>query len=103
MDADYWKGRCLAAERALALARSGLQLSATRKAMLALLADLKAGASVDTHRIARHLNCTATRAHEVLRMMERLGLVERDKGRPGRHGCPSGWRLGHLVQVEASE
>jgi DNA-binding MarR family transcriptional regulator len=103
MNEAYWKERCLAAERALALARRGLQLSAPRRAMLALLADLKADASADTHRIARHLNCTANRAHDVLRAMEGLGLVEREKGRPGPRGLPAGWKLGYLVQVEAFE
>jgi hypothetical protein len=103
MDAAYWQTRCLAAEKALLLARRGLYLSAMRKATLQLLADLQTNTSADTHRIARHLDCTVNRAREMLRGMEGVGLVERNKGRPGRHGCPSGWRLGHLVQVEASE
>ena len=35
--------------------------------------------------------------------MEALGLVEREPGQRGRAGFPAGWRLGYLVQVEASE
>lgn len=103
MDEAYWKARCLAAERALALARSGLQRSEQRKAVLGLLADLKADAHADTHRVASLLGCRVQRAHTLLTTMEALGLVDRDKGRPGRNGFPSGWRLGHLVQVEATE
>jgi len=103
MDATYWQDRCQAAERALQLARSGLQLSAQRKCVLELLADLKADAHADTHRIAGLLGCRVQRAHTLLRTMEGLGLVERDKGRVGRHGFPSGWRLGYMVQVEPTE
>ena len=103
MDEAYWKSRCMAAERALARARGGLTLTAQRKAVLDVLADLKASASADTHRVARLLNCSIERAHATLVKMEALGLVERDPGRRGIGGFPAGWRLGHLVQVEASE
>jgi DNA-binding MarR family transcriptional regulator len=103
MDASYWKERCLAAEKALALARRGLTISDKRKRVLALLGDLKVHARADTHLIASHLNASADRTHMVLKAMEDLGLVERENGRAGRRGFPAGWRLGYLVQVEASE
>jgi DNA-binding MarR family transcriptional regulator len=99
VDAAYWQSRCLAAERALARARRGLTLTAQRKAVLDVLADLKAGAQADTHRIAGQLNCSTESAHATLVKMEGLGLVERDPGQRGIGGFPSGWRLGHLVQV----
>jgi DNA-binding MarR family transcriptional regulator len=103
MDEAYWKDRCLSAERALSLARRGLHMGEKRKTVLALLADLKTDDHADTHRIARHLNASAERTHVMLKTMEDLGLVEREKGRAGRGGFPAGWRLGYLVQVEASE
>jgi DNA-binding MarR family transcriptional regulator len=103
VDEAYWRGRCLAAERALALARRGLQLSAQRKAVLELLADLKGNANADTHRIAGLLGCSPDRAHEILKKMEDLGLIDREQGRRGVGGFPSGWRLGHMVHVEPTE
>jgi predicted transcriptional regulator len=103
MDEAYWKSRCQAAERALQLARRGLLMSDKRKTVLELLADLRTDARADTHRIASHLKSSVHRTHTVLRAMEDLGLVEREKGRAGRRGSPAGWRLGYLVQVEATE
>jgi Fe2+ or Zn2+ uptake regulation protein len=102
-DAAYWKERCQAAERALQLARRGLHMSKQRRSVLALLADLKAGAHADTHFIARVLRCKGDHAYEWLRAMEDLGLVERTPGTPGRRGTSASWRLGHLVHVEAPE
>jgi Fe2+ or Zn2+ uptake regulation protein len=103
MDEAYWKSRCQAAERALQLARRGLHMSKQRRSVLALLADLKAGAHADTHLISRVLHCKADHAYMWLRSMEDLGLVERTPGQPGRRGTRAGWRLGHLVHVETPE
>jgi hypothetical protein len=104
VDTDYWKARCLAAEKALALARRGLPMSQQRRSVLTLLADLKAGADADTHRIAAEMNCSPDHAWTWLKTMERLGLVEcPQQGRKGPGGTPARWRLGYLVQVEACE
>jgi hypothetical protein len=91
MDEAYWKDRCLAAD----LWTLDFRWLAMR--CVSALVRPQIGQQLQ-HRLA-----LVAQTHMVLRAMEDLGLVEREKGRAGRRGSPAGWRLGYLVHVETPE
>jgi len=104
MDENYWKSRCEAAESALRRARSALPRHKVRKAVIEALSDLKPDETLPTGAVAAKLSWTRHRAIYVLLGMQRVGLVDRTHpGRGGGRGNSVTWKLGHLVQAEASE
>lgn len=103
MDDAYWKDRCNAAESALQRARKALDMTPERKAVVRVLADLKAGESIPTKELARKLHWPSHKVIYVLMGMHRVGLAERPAERFGGLGNQVPWRLGHMVQVEACE
>ncbi len=103
MDENYWKARCESAEAALAKARTVIAMTGQRRKMLAALAELRPSESIDTYAAAELLQVKKKGAFTLLSTLESLGLVERMPGRRGANGMPARWRLGYMVQVEASE
>lgn len=103
MDADYWKTRCEAAEEALQRARSALVMRTERRRALVLLGGLKEAESLSTHQVAASLQVPLNHAFTLLVGMDAVGLVDRERGRPGRDGIPSRWRLAYLVQIPETQ
>lgn len=103
MDPGYWMERCRTAEAALAKARAGVPITRQRQTVLSVLGDLRQGEWIELPRLCELLQASEHSVVALLRAMEKLGLVERTPGHRGVRGAPSRWRLGYLVQVEASE
>lgn len=101
--AAYWQERCRTAEDALQRARTAVVLSATRRAILRALADLKPGEAVGTDAVRARsgLQLTTHHIYQALSDLSRRGMVDRVGRAPreGAPGIPSTWRLAHLVQV----
>lgn len=101
-DAAYWKARCEAAESALRRARSRVWISASRREVLGVLADLKAHETLTTTQITERLAVPQSTALAALRKLHGAGLVDRSAER----GCrfrPINWKLGHMVVLDELE
>ena len=102
MDAIYWKARCEAAEEALRRARTRVWVSPSRRALLAVLAELRPQEAVATRVVAQRLGVSRKTAEVALRKLCAAGLVDRSHARGCSHR-PVLWKLGHLVVVQELE